>query len=128
MPYFKVIQELNRIDGKDFKLTENEQVDNLDDLALFLKQNAYRGDLKQQSNEKNVPYGNTDIKVYSTIGHKFIIQSGPVQSSDVHDSEENEDNNGESETFEWTTFDDVAHEEHPEAWNFPKVHVQYVWH
>jgi hypothetical protein len=129
VPYFKVIQELNKIDGKDFRLAKG-QMDNLDDLASFLKQIAYRGDLKQ-SDDHVVPYGNTDIKMYSTSGHNFIIQSGPVQSADEHEKEEKQQQQGEigeSDTFEWTSFDDVAHDEHPEAWNFPKVHVQYVWH
>jgi hypothetical protein len=126
-PYFKVIQKLNAIEGKDFKVGER-QLNNLDDLASILKQTAFRGDLKQNDEGNIVPYGNTDIKLYSTSGHKFIIQSGPVQSFDAHENEAEEGESGETDTFEWTSFDDISHDEHPEVWNFPKVHVQYVWH
>lgn len=127
VPYFKVIQELNKIEGKDFRV-RSEQMNGLDDLASFLRRNAYRGDLKSSADDSKVPYGNTDIKLYSTSGHKFIVQSGPVRSIDDDTAVEEEETVVENETFDWTTFDDVAHDEHPDAWNFPKVHVQYVWH
>ncbi|KAG5681692.1 hypothetical protein PVAND_011103 [Polypedilum vanderplanki] len=122
VPYFKVIQELNKIDGRDFKLN-SEQIDNLDELGMFLKQNAYRGDLKEDEKEI-IPYGNTDIKLYSTNGRKFIIQNGPVQ---LGDEELEQNDNGDA--FDWAKFDnEVSHDEHPDSWNFPKVQVQYIWH
>lgn len=124
-PYFKVIQELNKIDGKDLKL--NEQVNNMNDIVSTLRQHAYRGDLRESDDA--IPYGNTDIKTYSSKNHKFTIQSGPIYTSIPSDiiKDESAQKLTASDVFEWEKFSDVSHDEHPEAWNFPAVHVQYIW-
>lgn len=128
-PYFKVIQELNKIDGKDLKLNE-QQMTNGDDIASVLRQHAYRGDLIGSEDDEAIAYGNTDIKTYSTSDRQLSIQSGPVFTSVNNKKDEVEESNEiieKIDIFEWQKFSDVSHDEHPEAWNFPAVHVQYIW-
>lgn len=110
-PYFKVIQELNRIDGKELNQHQLQHIEEVEDVATALQNQAFRGDLEKKDPE---PFGNTDIKVYSSDDHQFLVQSGPVAKS-------------EDEVFEWGSFDEVSHSEHPDTWNFPSVFVQYVW-
>lgn len=130
-PYYKIIQELNKIDGKDIRLNE-QQMNNVDDIVSKLRQHAYRGDLRRSSDGELIAYGNTDIKTYSSLDRTFSIQSGPVISS-IPEIQVSDEARAESlvkiDVFEWKQFEDkdISHDEQPEAWNFPTVHVQYIW-
>lgn len=103
---------------------------NGDDIASVLRQHAYRGDLMGSEDDEAIAYGNTDIKIYSSSDRQLSIQSGPVFTSVNNKKDEVEDSNElieKIDIFEWQKFSDVSHDEHPEAWNFPAVHVQYIW-
>jgi hypothetical protein len=110
-PYFKVIQELNRIDGKELNQHNMRHIEDVEDVADALQHQAFRGDLNKEDPE---PFGNTDIKVYSSDDNQFLVRNGPVANS-------------EDEVFEWGSFNEVSHDELPDSWNFPSVFVQYVW-
>lgn len=110
-PYFKVIQELNRIDGKELNQHKLQHIEDMEDVASELQAQAFRGDLVKEDPE---PFGNTDIKVYSSDDNQFLVQNGPFSKSD-------------DEVFEWGRFNGVSHSELPDTWNFPSVFVQYVW-
>jgi Phospholipase B len=107
-PYFKIIRELNKIKAKNIQL-EDQHTDKVQDIALIMKSKAYRGDLQKEP----ISYGNTDIKQYSSNDHHLFVQSGPVSPND--------------EIFDWKSFDDISHDEHPETWNFSAILVQYLW-
>lgn len=109
-PFFKVIQELNGLHGRDI-IVKND-LDNSEDVVQFLKHNAYRGDLMMQP----TTFGNIDLKVYASEDHQLIVQNGPVITDSTH-------------PFDWSSevFDDIRHDEHPSLWNFSPIHVQFLW-
>lgn len=109
-PFFKVIQELNGLHGRDINVKND--LDNSADVVQFLKHNAYRGDLMMQP----TTFGNIDLKVYASEDHQLIVQNGPVITDSTH-------------PFDWSSevFDDIRHDEHPSLWNFSPIHVQFLW-
>lgn len=90
---------------------QQQSIEDMDDVASMLQEQAFRGDLDEEDPE---PFGNTDIKVYSSNGHQFLVKNGPTSKS-------------EDDIFEWSSFDKTSHDELPESWDFPPVFVQYVW-
>ena len=109
-PYFKVIQELNGLQPRTLELKRN--LTTLDDVAHYLRQKSYRGDLLSNP----TTFGNFDIKLYTSENQELIIQNGPVTSNST-------------QPFDWSDedFKDKRHQEHPQIWDFSPIQVQYVW-
>lgn len=108
-PYFKVIQELNGLQPRSPKA--NQKLMSLEDIAQFLKLNAYRGDLLMEPKA----FGNVDLKLYTSEDHELIVQNGPITTNT-------------SQPFDWNSkFVDVQHDEHPVLWDFSPIQVQFLW-
>lgn len=109
-PYFKVIQELNGLQPRSVRVRRN--LTSLEDVAQYLKQNSYRGDLLTDP----MPFGNVDLKLYTSDDQELIVQNGPVTSNSTP-------------PFDWDSedFKDTRHDEHPSLWNFLPAQVEFLW-
>jgi Phospholipase B len=110
VPYFKKTQELNAILPKQQK---PKNMTTIEDVIAFFKLSSYRGDLELENPK---PYGNIDLKVYTSQDHKLTVQSGPITPNGTM-------------PFNWNSehFSDIRHDEHPVVWNFSPVLVNYFW-
>jgi Phospholipase B len=110
VPYFKKTQELNDVQPKPQK---SKNMTTIEDVIAFFKSSSYRGDLELENPK---PYGNIDLKVYTSQDHKLTVQSGPISPNGTM-------------PFNWNSehFNDIRHDEHPALWDFSPVLVNYFW-
>lgn len=108
-PFFKKTQDLNAIQPEPQK---PKNMTTIEEVIAFFKTNSYRGDLLNIPK----PYGNIDLKVYTSQDHKLTVQSGPISDNGTI-------------PFNWNSeqFNEIRHDEHPTVWDFAPVLVDYFW-
>uniref|UniRef100_U5EWZ1 Phospholipase B-like n=1 Tax=Corethrella appendiculata TaxID=1370023 RepID=U5EWZ1_9DIPT len=151
VPYFEELQIASRVwpnNHSDISSTVVKNITNLDALGKLMKKLGYRGDLK---NENPYAYGNIDLKLFSETNLdnvEFQAYSGPIfenvdktKIDQINSSKESGapanaaiDNLPQKriQPFDWSHInhivnDVVAHEGHPDRFNFQRVSPKWAW-
>ncbi|XP_058459265.1 putative phospholipase B-like lamina ancestor [Malaya genurostris] len=153
VPIFKELADIGHVKNKTTNAQQQEKILNnitdLDGLAKFIRQSAYRGDLDQQ---KPTAFGNIDMKLFSeTNGSNgtviFQAYSGPLfepisdgqafkRSVEPMDTVTDEESSSTMaarpkriKPFDWDDADDldVRHQGQPAVWNFVGESPRWAW-
>uniref|UniRef100_A0A7G3AVB3 Phospholipase B-like n=1 Tax=Lutzomyia longipalpis TaxID=7200 RepID=A0A7G3AVB3_LUTLO len=140
-PYFNATAELSQVQELKEKNIPQKFTD-LDDIGLFLRQRASRGDLHEDDPRA---YGNIDLKLYSETNSgdvEFHAISGPISlptkeytfdaftavADDPNASPKSMNLVKPAEPFRWSDSNlPVKHDGHPDAWNFDKMSPKWAW-
>ncbi|XP_059615457.1 putative phospholipase B-like lamina ancestor [Phlebotomus argentipes] len=136
-PYFNATIELSLVEQENEKPIPRNFTD-LDDVGLFLRQRANRGDL---SEENPKAYGNIDLKLYAETNSgdmEFHAISGPISlpikeytfNAFTVSSDDPKTLNlvKHAEPFRWSDSNlPEKHAGHPDAWNFDKMSPKWAW-
>ncbi|XP_058054390.1 putative phospholipase B-like lamina ancestor [Anopheles bellator] len=163
VPYFAELLEMGHVKvnvsasllasipgGSMEKILNN--ITDLEALAKFIRQSAYRGDL---DHERPAAFGNIDMKLYSEAGdgtNQFRAYSGPLfdraaswstgsttgqaaKRSAINRQQTGADGGGESATtpashpFDWSSIlpFEVRHQGHPDVWDFEHLTPEWAW-
>lgn len=161
VPIFKELAEISHVKTNSTNSQEQHSmqekiinnITDLDDLAKFIQQSAYRGDLDQQN---PIAFGNIDMKLLSRSNASngtvtLQAYSGPlfdpvsdnqvlkrsVQTTENIDEDEvpatvfrsMAEKKRRIKPFDWTSLDDleVRHQGQPTVWNFPRESPHWAW-